>query len=239
MDVTINGKGPYHFILDTGASLTVIADDLRDELGLAATSEAAGPGGILGQLVRIDALGIGEASLKGSKGYRRTAVPLAFLPNPYCLGGYVCRIARRIRCSFPDGANRMVTPSARTEAYALRESKTMVSIKVKGTPESCESLCHSCSRGHIIRGFRATELEVFCRTFYIEREIPFPVRECTFYEDRRLASKEDMQDIAWNLRSTTARPTPRLGFANAERETDSSENQELLPVASKESKPQE
>lgn len=67
VDATINGKGPYHFILDTGASITVIGDDLRDELGLAATGEAAGPGGILGQLVRIDALRIGEVSLRGVK----------------------------------------------------------------------------------------------------------------------------------------------------------------------------
>jgi len=33
------------------------------------------------------------------------------------------------------------------------------------------------------------EEEVYCRTFYIEREIRFAVRECTFYEDKRLASK--------------------------------------------------
>ena len=65
-----------------------------------------------------------------------------------------------------------------------------------GTPEGCESLCRTCTRGHIITGFRATEEEVFCRIFYIEREIRFPVRECTFYEDRRLASKEDMEKAA-------------------------------------------
>jgi hypothetical protein len=56
----------------------------------------------------------------------------------------------------------------------------MVKVTVKGgTPEGCESLCRSCTRGHIITGFRASEEEVFFRTFYIEREIHFPVRECT------------------------------------------------------------
>jgi hypothetical protein len=92
----------------------------------------------------------------------------------------------------------------------------MVTIRVKGgIPEGCESLCRTCTRGHIISGFRATEEEVFCRTFYIEREIRFPVRECTFYEDKRLASKEDMEEIAWRLRSTMTRPNQSLGVVSA------------------------
>ena len=91
----------------------------------------------------------------------------------------------------------------------------MVKVTVKGgTPEGCESLCRSCSRGHIITGFRASEEEVFCRTFYIEREIHFPVRECTFYEDKRLASKTEMEEIAWQLRST-GKPWRSPGFAGS------------------------
>lgn len=93
----------------------------------------------------------------------------------------------------------------------------MGKVVVKGgTPEGCESLCRTCTRGHIISGFRASEEEVFCRFFYIEREIRFPVRECTFYEDRRLASKEAMEEIAWNLRSTSGKPSPNLGFVSAD-----------------------
>jgi hypothetical protein len=95
----------------------------------------------------------------------------------------------------------------------LRKETIVVKVAVKGgTPEGCESLCRSCARGHIITGFRASEEEVFCRTFYIEREIHFPVRECTFYEDRRLASKTEMEEIAWHLRSTTSKPNRNLGF---------------------------
>jgi hypothetical protein len=110
----------------------------------------------------------------------------------------------------------------------------MVTIRVKGgTPEGCESLCRTCTRGHIITGFRATEEEVFCRTFYIEREIRFPVRECTFYEDKRLASKEDMEEIAWRLRSTTTKPNQSLGFVSAAQlqETES-EAAKVAPTAS-------
>lgn len=93
----------------------------------------------------------------------------------------------------------------------------MVTVRVKnGTPEGCESLCRTCTRGHIISGFRATEEEVYCRTFDIEREIRFPVRKCTFYEDRRLASKRDMEEIAWNVGTTNGKPVRGLGFVSGE-----------------------
>jgi hypothetical protein len=92
----------------------------------------------------------------------------------------------------------------------------MVTIRVKGgTPERVQSLCGTCSNGHIIRGFSVAEEEAFCRTFYIEREIHFPVRECTFYEDRRLASKRDMEEIAWFL--TTRKAGRSVGFVSAAR----------------------
>ena len=90
----------------------------------------------------------------------------------------------------------------------------MVKIRVMGgTPEESGSLCRTCTLGHIIKGFRVTEELTFCRFFYIEREILFPVRECTFYEDRRLASKKDMEEIAWSLR--TFSPTRNVGFVSA------------------------
>jgi hypothetical protein len=109
----------------------------------------------------------------------------------------------------------------------------MVTVRVKGgTPEGCESLCRTCTRGHIITGFRATEVAVYCRTFYIEREIHFPVRECTFYEDKRLASKEDMEEIAWRLRSTTTKPNQGLGFVSgAQLQEIESEDSEIAPAA--------
>lgn len=91
----------------------------------------------------------------------------------------------------------------------------MVKIRVLGgTSEASNSLCKTCTRGHIIKGFRATEQQVFCRFFYIEREILFPVRECTFYEDRRLASKSDMEEIAWTLK--TMHPARNVGFVSAQ-----------------------
>jgi len=90
----------------------------------------------------------------------------------------------------------------------------MVAIRVKGgTPRGADSLCRTCTRGHVIKGFGETEEEVFCRFFYIEREIRFPVSECTFYEDRRIASLSAMEEIAWFL--TTRKPGRTVGFVSA------------------------
>ena len=90
----------------------------------------------------------------------------------------------------------------------------MVSMRIRGgTPLGEESLCRTCTRGHIIKGFGETEEEVFCRFFYIEREIRFPVSECTFYEDKRLASLTAMEEIAWFL--TTRKPGRTVGFVSA------------------------
>jgi hypothetical protein len=92
----------------------------------------------------------------------------------------------------------------------------MVTIRVKGgTPQGSDTLCRTCSRGHIIKGFRATEEDVFCRHFYIEREILFPVSECSWYEDKRLANKAEMEEIAWFL--TTRKPGRSVGFVSAAR----------------------
>ena len=129
----------------------------------------------------------------------------------------MCRIATRVDARVTPLSVCECTPLARPKRKALlRKEKKMVKVVVKGgTPESCESLCRSCTRGHVISGFRATEEEVFCRIFYIEREIHFPVRECTFYEDKRHASKEAMEEIAWTLGTSTSRPKPNLGFVRA------------------------
>ena len=92
----------------------------------------------------------------------------------------------------------------------------MVTVRVKGgTPLSKETLCRTCSNAQIITGFGATEEEVFCRNFYFEREIRFQVRECTSYEDKRLASKKEMEEIAWFL--TTRKSGRSVGFVSAAR----------------------
>jgi hypothetical protein len=73
--------------------------------------------------------------------------------------------------------------AARSAGALFRKETLMVTIKVKGgTPEGSDTLCRTCSHAHIIKGFRATEEDVFCRHFFIGREIRFSVCECSGYE---------------------------------------------------------
>ena len=60
VDVRINGKGPFHFILDTGASQTIVDESLTRELSL---PSAEGLGGRA--TVTIEEFRVGDAVLRG------------------------------------------------------------------------------------------------------------------------------------------------------------------------------
>src|SRR4029077_14612804 len=47
------------------------------------------------------------------------------------------------------------------------------------------SLCAGCVYAHMVRGYEPGERMVFCGYAYPQREIPFPVRECTDYRPKR------------------------------------------------------
>lgn len=72
--VRINGRGPYDFVLDTGATLTCVDAALADSLGLPGATGQRGIGaGIQGRpgsmrLVEIDSLSIGNARAEGLTG---------------------------------------------------------------------------------------------------------------------------------------------------------------------------
>lgn len=67
VEARVNGKGPYRFIVDTGASITVVDSDLRTELGLPAPpgGSTAAPEENISGTVRIAELQIGDAALRG------------------------------------------------------------------------------------------------------------------------------------------------------------------------------
>jgi hypothetical protein len=81
VDLMIDGKGPYRFILDTGASLTVIGEDLKKELALTpvAGTHAAAPGGGAAEVVKLANVRIGDAVLAG--------LPAAIVPLLPRFGG--------------------------------------------------------------------------------------------------------------------------------------------------------
>jgi hypothetical protein len=51
-------------------------------------------------------------------------------------------------------------------------------------------LCATCVWGTVRKGFRAKEQEVFCRMIAPNGLVPFTVRECTDYADRRIPAAE-------------------------------------------------
>jgi hypothetical protein len=77
-----------------------------------------------------------------------------------------------------------------------------MNIKVKdGTPVGNYSICNTCSWGLVMKGFRTSEELVYCMRPYPDVIVPFPVRECSSYDDKTLPSKEDMEKTAWILLS--------------------------------------
>ena len=48
------------------------------------------------------------------------------------------------------------------------------------------SLCSTCVWGTVRKGYRSGEVETFCRIVNPNGLVPFPVRECTDYHDRRV-----------------------------------------------------
>jgi len=73
-----------------------------------------------------------------------------------------------------------------------------------GTSVGQESRCDSCVYSRIIRGYSQSEKITICDRMFEAVRIPFPVRECTDYLDKRLPCVEDLEDIAWVLRSKSA-----------------------------------
>ncbi|MBI1729075.1 aspartyl protease family protein [Candidatus Acetothermia bacterium] len=63
----VNGKGPYQFALDTGASTTVISPELAQNLSIKSTSAAAMTGGggkVQAAIGRVESLAVGGAKVE-------------------------------------------------------------------------------------------------------------------------------------------------------------------------------
>ena len=54
-------------------------------------------------------------------------------------------------------------------------------------PEAATGLCATCSWGTVRKGFRPAEAETFCRLVGPASRVPYAVRQCTDYCDRRVA----------------------------------------------------
>jgi hypothetical protein len=88
----------------------------------------------------------------------------------------------------------------------------MTVIIRNGRPQGTESLCNSCYWAHIQRGFADSEEIILCVFLRPARLVPFKVSQCTDYNDKRVPSKSDMEEIAWIIRTKDVnRP---VGFAS-------------------------
>jgi hypothetical protein len=87
-----------------------------------------------------------------------------------------------------------------------------------GKPQVTESLCNSCYWAHIQRGFAESEEIILCAFLRPARLVPFRVSMCSDYNDKRVPSKSDMEDIAWIIRTKDV--NRQVGFARKEMEDE-------------------
>src|SRR5215472_11574686 len=105
----------------------------------------------------------------------------------------------------------------------------MTVIRIRsGTPQRSESLCNSCYWAHIQRGFAESEEVILCAFLRPARLVPFKVSQCTDYEDKRVPSRKDMEDIAWIIRTKDV--NRQVGFSNdAEPAAEQEDELEIVP----------
>jgi hypothetical protein len=104
-----------------------------------------------------------------------------------------------------------------------------------GTPVGSESRCDTCTHARIIQGYAESEKIVFCNSLWEPIRIPFNVRQCSAYEDKRLPDVDELKEIAWQIRSKSAGSV--AGFVTAPEKKDSQgqcDVPEVIPAANKE-----
>jgi len=100
----------------------------------------------------------------------------------------------------------------------------MVTIRWKIlVPNEGASLCGTCIWGVVRKGYRAGEVETFCRLVGPNALVPFTVCECTGYTDRRSPDSESGR---------------RIGFVSAASLREA-EDLEIVPVTSDKTKKDE
>jgi hypothetical protein len=97
-------------------------------------------------------------------------------------------------------ANKLETPTIAIYIRHCRKEEIM-SFNVKnGTRMHGPSLCETCTRAHIVQGYRESEILILCRaTWDPQRSVPFAVIECSSYVAKNSFSLDDMEEIAWTI----------------------------------------
>lgn len=99
-----------------------------------------------------------------------------------------------------------------------------------GTPVTGDWLCRTCSFAHIQKGYAESEELIHCTFCRWEQPqlVPFKIRECSAYADRRHANLSGMEKIAWIL--LTKQAGRGVGFVTArEFKKIEGEDAEIIP----------
>ena len=97
-----------------------------------------------------------------------------------------------------------------------------------GKPQVSEPLCNSCYWAHIQRGFAESEEVILCAFLRQPHAVPFKVSFCTDYNDKRVPSKADMEEIAWIIRTKDV--NRQVGFSqNGKPEVEQEDELEIVP----------
>ena len=135
--VRIDGNGPYHFVVDTGADRTVLATEVADELGLFRGGKVKLEGVV--RAVFADTVSIRTLSL-GSITRRHLVVPTlsrALLGADGYLGLDVLD-GHRVIFDFKDHVLQVIEPRARFSANWARENEAR--IRVSGSSGHLQAL---------------------------------------------------------------------------------------------------
>jgi len=98
-----------------------------------------------------------------------------------------------------------------------------------GKQQTSEALCNSCYWAHIQRGFAESEEVILCAFLRQPHAVPFKVSYCTDYNDKRVPSKADMEEIAWIIRTKDV--NRQVGFSNeADPEVEQEAELEIVPL---------
>jgi predicted aspartyl protease len=129
VEVMINGKGPYHFVIDTGAERTVIADNVAAALGLNRGNTVTINGisnRITAPTVRIDTLSFGP--------FERNNLTLPILPRQFLYAdGYLGLDAingTRVTFDFQNHALHVEQPKA--PIYQIDPDSEIARVRAKG-----------------------------------------------------------------------------------------------------------
>jgi hypothetical protein len=84
---------------------------------------------------------------------------------------------------------------------------------INGTPNHSEAtICATCRNSAVVQGHRLTDYRIFCRAitgYTRSAELTSAVTTCTLYDDARMPSRYDLEQIAWVI---TTSPSRRVGF---------------------------